>query len=112
MKNVIEKYDTIIFTTPVYWYSMSDVLKVFFDRLSDLLHVEKDLERKLRGQNMGMISCRSGPKLKDKFSMHFIESANYLSMNYLDKIYTWLENDTEITQEVKTNILNFTSNLN
>ncbi|WP_291800231.1 flavodoxin family protein [Lutibacter sp.] len=39
MKNVIEKYDTIIFATPIYWYSMSGVLKVFFDRLSDLLHV-------------------------------------------------------------------------
>jgi len=112
MKNVIEKYDTIIFATPVYWYAMSGILKVFFDRISDLLYVEKDLGRKLRGKNMAMISCGSGPELKDEFSMPFIESANYLGMKYLGNVHTWLENDTKITQEVKTNIHNFTSNLN
>ena len=101
IKNVLEKYDTIIFATPVYWYSMSGILKVFFDRLSDLLYVEKDLGRKLRGKNMAMISCGSGPDLKDEFSMPFIESANYLGMHYLGNVHTWLENDTEISEEVK-----------
>ena len=28
--NIINTYDTIIFATPVYWYSMSGLLKVFF----------------------------------------------------------------------------------
>jgi len=60
---------------------------------------------------MGMISCGSGPELKDEFSIPFVESANYLGMNYLRNVHTWLENDTEITEEVKTNILNFTSKL-
>lgn len=82
IKNVLEKYDTIIFATPVYWYSMGGILKVFFDRLSDLLFVEKDLGRKLRGKNMAMISCGSEPDLKDGFSMPFIESANYLGMHF------------------------------
>ena len=34
---IIEKYDTLIFATPVYWYSMSGIMKVFFDRKNDNL---------------------------------------------------------------------------
>lgn len=112
IKDVIENYDTIIFATPVYWYSMSGILKVFFDRLSDLLFVEKDLGRQLRGKNMAMISCGSGPNLKEEFSMPFTESANYLGMQYLGNIHTWLENDTEIPKELESTILNFTNILN
>ena len=111
IKSVIEKYDTIIFATPVYWYAMSGVLKVFFDRLSDLLYVEKDLGRKLRGKNMGMISCGSGPGLKDEFSMPFKESANYLGMKYLGDVHTWIETENEIPAEVKVGIENFTNSL-
>jgi len=112
IKNVIENYDTIIFATPVYWYSMSGIMKVFFDRLSDLLYVEKDLGRNLRGKNMAMISCGSSPGLKDEFSMPFVESANYLGMNYLGNVHTWLENDTKISEEVKLDISNFINKLN
>jgi multimeric flavodoxin WrbA len=43
--------------TPVYWYTMSGIMKVFFDRFSDLLRIEKDLGRKLRGKSMAVISC-------------------------------------------------------
>ena len=35
--NQLLKYDTIIFATPVYWYSMSSLMKIFFDRLTDLI---------------------------------------------------------------------------
>jgi len=30
MTEIIEKYDTLIFATPVYWYSMSRILKKSF----------------------------------------------------------------------------------
>lgn len=112
IKDVLEKYDTIIFATPVYWYSMSGVLKVFFDRLSDLLHLEKNLGRSLRGKNMAMISCGSGPGLKEEFSMPFIESANYLGMNYLGNVHTWLDGETKISEDVKADISNFINKLN
>ncbi|MCG8573408.1 MAG: NAD(P)H-dependent oxidoreductase [Flavobacteriales bacterium] len=35
MKRIIQEYDTLIFATPVYWYSMSGIMKVFFDRITD-----------------------------------------------------------------------------
>lgn len=104
--NIINTYDTIIFATPVYWYSMSGVLKVFFDRISDLIRIHKDTGRKLRGKNMAMISCSNYDDLKDGFSMPFLESANYLGMNYLGDIHTYIENDM-INDKVKLKIDGF-----
>ncbi|GAA4896977.1 hypothetical protein GCM10023311_22170 [Flaviramulus aquimarinus] len=98
--DIIETYDTIIFATPVYWYSMSGVLKVFFDRISDLIRIHKDTGRKLRGKNMAMVSSSNHDDLKDGFSMPFKESANYLGMNYLGNIHTYIENDV-IPDEIK-----------
>ncbi len=108
MEDIINKYDTIIFATPVYWYSMSGTLKNFFDRLSDLLHYKKELGRKLRGKNMAMISNSDENDLKDGFEMPFIESANYLSMNYLGSTHGWFTEDgTEIHSEAKNKIDSF-----
>ena len=56
MEKLILKYDNFIFATPVYWYAMSGILKVFFDRFSDLLHYKKELGRQLRGKKMAMVS--------------------------------------------------------
>tara|TARA_R110002050_G_scaffold300018_1_gene467373 strand:- start:62350 stop:62802 length:453 start_codon:yes stop_codon:yes gene_type:complete len=91
MTHIVKSYDNIIFATPVYWYSMSGISKVFFDRISDLLRVHKDIGRKLRGKNMAMISSSNSNDLKEGFSMPFIESANYLGMNYLGDIHTYIE---------------------
>ncbi len=93
MEEIIEKYDTIVFATPVYWYSMSGILKAFFDRISDLLHFKKELGRQLRGKKMAMISNNNYDDLKDGFSMPFKESANYLGMTYLGHTHAWVEDE-------------------
>jgi multimeric flavodoxin WrbA len=33
MRTILDNYDTMIFATPVYWYSMSGIMKVFIDFL-------------------------------------------------------------------------------
>ena len=106
MTEIIEKYDTLVFVTPVYWYSMSGILKVFFDRFSDLLKTHKELGRKLRGKQMAMISCSNSNDLKEGFTMPFFESANYLGMHYLGDIHTWVVNGI-IPVEVKELINDF-----
>ena len=88
MRKIIDKYDTLVFATPVYWYSMSGIMKVFFDRITDLLEIEKDLGRKLRGKNMAVVSCSIGNNLGDVFWLPFSETANYLGMEYLGNIHT------------------------
>ena len=106
MENIIKKYDIIVFATPVYWYSMSATLKLFFDRLSDLLHYKKALGRKLRGKKMAMISNSGSNDRKDGFEMPFIESANYLGMHYLGDTHIWFTNN-EIPAEAKLKIDTF-----
>lgn len=88
MKRIIGKYDTLIFATPVYWYSMSGIMKVFFDRITDLLRTEKEVGRKLRGKSMAVITCSNGGNLGDAFWLPFKESANYLGMKYLGDTHT------------------------
>jgi len=94
MEKVTEQYDTLIFATPVYWYNMSGIMKIFFDRFSDLLHYRKDLGRKLRGKSMAMISNSAGNDRKEGYEMPFRESANYLGMEYLGDVHIWFDGDT------------------
>ncbi len=88
MEHVIENYDTLVFATPVYWYAMSGVMKVFFDRLSDLLTIEKDLGKRLRGKSMAVITCSIGNHLGDDFWLPFSHTADYLGMNFLGGRHT------------------------
>jgi multimeric flavodoxin WrbA len=88
MQKILNTYDTFIFATPVYWYSMSGIMKVFLDRLTDLLIIEKELGKKLRGKNMAVISSSNGGNLGDAFWLPFTATANYLEMEYLGNIHT------------------------
>lgn len=95
------KYETIVFATPIYWYSMSAQLKTFFDRISDLLHGEhKSIGRQLRGKQMGVISCGSDNEIFNGFEMPFRESAKYLGMTYIGYSHTWIKPDMSISNEV------------
>ncbi|MEE9431138.1 MAG: NAD(P)H-dependent oxidoreductase [Melioribacteraceae bacterium] len=103
---IANEYDLIVFATPVYWYSMSGVLKVFFDRISDCLHSEKEIGRKLRKKNMAVICCGSDKNEIESFFIPFKKSAEYLGMNYLGNVHTWIEDDS-IENEVKERITKF-----
>ncbi|MFN0140831.1 MAG: flavodoxin family protein [Pyrinomonadaceae bacterium] len=93
MRTIIANYDVLIFATPVYWYAMSGIMKVFFDRITDLLDEEKELGRKLRGKSMAAISCSIGDNLGESFWLPFSETARYLGMSYLGHTHTIVGND-------------------
>jgi multimeric flavodoxin WrbA len=96
MREIIEKYETLIFITPVYWYSMSGIMKVFFDRFTDLITIEKELGRKLRGKKMAAISCSIGENLGDQFWLPFSETAKYLGMEYIGNTHTITGENNEL----------------
>lgn len=96
MKSLIEHYDTFIFATPVYWYAMSGIMKVFFDRMTDLLTIEKDLGRQLRGKKMAVITSSTGSNLEEHFWRPFMATANYLGMDYLANIHTVPEENNDV----------------
>ena len=106
IKKIANDYELIVFATPVYWYSMSGIMKTFFDRLSDCLRIEKETGRKLRGKNMAAISCGSDEIETEGFFIPFQKSAEYLGINYIGNIHTWVE-DELISNEVETRIKKF-----
>lgn len=101
-KEIVDHYELLIFATPVYWYSMSGTMKVFFDRISDCLKIHKDEGRKLRGKKMAVLSAGYDKVIKEGFFMPFIESAKYLGMTYIGDTYL----AEETTEAANTHALN------
>lgn len=93
MQHITDNYQVLVFATPVYWYAMSGIMKVFFDRITDLLEIEKELGRKLRGKGMAAVSCSIGQNLGKYFWLPFSETANYLGMHYLGHLHTITDKD-------------------
>jgi multimeric flavodoxin WrbA len=85
--------DQITFASPVYWYSMSGPLKIFFDRLSDLLKSRKDLGRQLRGKRMSVLSVSNDEGVNDSFFDAFRLSAEYLGMEYGPVWHGWVDDE-------------------
>lgn len=105
MRNIVDNYDVIIFATPVYWYTMSGIMKVFFDRISDLLKIQKPIGRQLREMEMAVVCSGADTNLVDGFYMPFRESAKYLGMTYIGDYYGNLEDNSII--DIKESIDNF-----
>ncbi|TXF89156.1 NAD(P)H-dependent oxidoreductase [Neolewinella aurantiaca] len=82
--------DQIIFASPVYWYAMSGPMKIFFDRLSDLLKSRKDLGRQLRGKRMSVLSVSNDEQINASFYEAFRLSAEYLGMEYGPAWHGWV----------------------
>ena len=96
------EYDTLVIATPVYWYSMSSIMKIFIDRISDLLSIKQDLGRKLRGKSLYVIASfdTSYPK---GFEDTFMQICDYLGIKYLGTsfIYSGLENIEFLANNLK-----------
>ncbi len=91
MRRFTADYETLLVATPVYWYAMSGILKDFFDRISDLLKIEKDTGRLLRGKNLAMLSCSGADDRIASFGDPFLAAADYLGMKYLGDVHVWVE---------------------
>lgn len=114
IKKVVN-YDLIVFATPVYWYSMSGLMKNFFDRISDCLKIEKETGRLLRGKKVIAVSCGSDSNETEGFFVPFKESAHYLGMEYLGDLHTWIEADIPsnlVLNEIEDFLVNLNLNSN
>lgn len=88
MRKLLSDYEGLLFVTPVYWYAMSGTLKTFFDRLTDLLTIEKELGRQLTGKYMAAVSISYGNHLEELFWLPFQYTADYLEMHYKGGMHT------------------------
>jgi len=81
LMELVVNYEVIILATPIYWYCMSATMKIFIDRLSDLLDIRKDLGRLLRGKRLFVISSFS-TSLPRAFEDPFEQTCNYMGIKY------------------------------
>jgi multimeric flavodoxin WrbA len=88
-----------IWATPVYWYTMSAWMKIFFDRLTDLLSIRKDLGRRLEGRKVGALVCSGSPVVPEGLLECFTKTAHYFKMNFLGCLHG--------AQESKGNVILF-----
>jgi len=109
MEKVLE-YDRIVFATPVYWFSMSAIMKTFLDRFSDLLHKRKDLGHKLKGKEMALITNSSTAVLTRHFETPFEDTANYLGIEYKGNVHGYVK-DGDLPEEVKEEIKKFATKI-
>lgn len=120
MERVVQ-HDLIVLATPVYWYSMSALMKIFIDRLSDLTSIRKDIGRKLRGKKLFIIASFN-TSLPQGFEDPFSQTCSYLGMTYLGCSYIYhgedhaLQNfskqETEKAQQLLSPFFVSTSSLN
>ena len=79
----------IVFATPVYWYSMSGLMKTMFDRLTDLLTNEayRPLGRSLAGRDVWVLATGTDEQLPNGFEEPFVRTAAYFDMVWKDVFY-------------------------
>jgi len=104
--NQVIEHDIIMFASPVYWYSPSAQMKIFMDRLSDLLKINKSIGRQLRGRVAGVISTGSDQYPKDCFEQIFCCTFDYLGLDYLGMLYCDCDDDFS-KEKHKSKIINF-----
>ncbi len=95
VRRLVSDHDHIIWATPVYWYTMSALMKRFIDRISDCLRIEKDTGRKFRGMSMSMVSV-SNDSRNPGFCEPFELSAAYLGMDYVGDAHVIIEPEQSI----------------
>ena len=102
--------EVIIFASPVYWYSMSGPMKIFFDRLTDLTEKHKAMGKSLKGKTIFLVSTGGSPQAPASFAAPFVDSAGYFDMHWGGMLYGQAENPTlEAIEEFTTTIANIMS---
>lgn len=97
--NEILDHEIIVFATPVYWYAMSGTMKVFFDRLSDLISSKKQIGKQLKGRAVLVMAVGSDKELPEGFEVPFKLTSEYLDMNYKGCVYSSTKHPLEESEK-------------
>ncbi len=94
LMNQLLNYEKIIFVTPIYWYASSAQMKIFIDRIADLLYLEelKDIGRRLRKKTGYVVCTSTSNEANQSFMNTFKDTFEYLGMNYGGHVHANCEN--------------------
>ncbi|MDU0354050.1 NAD(P)H-dependent oxidoreductase [Paraglaciecola aquimarina] len=81
-------FDRLILASPVYWYSPSGTMKVFLDRLCDLLDIYKPRGRALKNKTVAVLATGSALSVPDCFEQIFSNTFEYLDMSFQGLFYS------------------------
>lgn len=79
--------DILVLASPVYWYSVSGVMKTFLDRFSDLISTHKEMGQRLYGKSVQLFSTGSDDEPPVGFDVPVNLTAIYFGMDYQGMIY-------------------------
>ena len=100
----IINHKKIVFATTVYWYSMSGSMKIFFDRFTDLVTINKQQGRQLKDKTTFLIAVGADEKMPTGFELPFSLTSAYLDMNFIDSIYysvNYPKSEEELDKQIK-----------
>ena len=100
MEKITNENDLIVLATPVYWYTMSAQMKIFIDRITDLLSLKKEIGRKLRGKSLFIITSYN-TSLPKAFEAPFEQTAKYLGITYKGCSYIYNGENPELLENNK-----------
>ncbi len=84
LMDYVLSFEQIIFSSPVYWYAVSPSMKIFLDRISDLLDLPDLMEqgRRLRRKTAYVVCTSVYDEVPTPFLGAFLETFNFLGMQY------------------------------
>lgn len=75
------RHNPIILATPIYWYTMSAMMKIFIDRWNDLCDIRKDIGKRLTNKELYVIASY-GSTIPKNFEDPFSHTCEYMDMHY------------------------------
>lgn len=108
--NNVTQAEKIVFATPVYWYTMSYVMKIFIDRCSELLTKYKTKGKKLRNKSFYLVSTSSGQLLPEGFETPFRGFAMYFDMIFKGHLHVKYENE-RLASDMDKKIISFSKKI-
>jgi multimeric flavodoxin WrbA len=77
---------------------MSAQMKTFFDRITDLLTVNRELGRKLRGMPISVVATGTDAELPSSFKSQFELISGYLGLVYHEPLYCCCPDEFSLQQ--------------
>ncbi|PPE03760.1 flavodoxin family protein [Holospora curviuscula] len=93
MERCIGEYSTIVIATPIYWYTVSAYVKIFLDRITDLMTIRRDLKKALEGTKISVIANFAGRNadvikmVEGHINDLFSHLCDYLKMQYIGSYF-------------------------